>query len=223
MKCWAELLSDSANNGQRRETSGVRIAACLKSASGPVAVRTDGFGSARSARGSGRRLNLRGRESMGKNKGTVMRTKCSFCHQQKTNLPGERIVLGAAAAICEDCVDLFRRMLAPTNSEQDENCCSASSPIVVTEKQFPTAPSTWPASWLCSDWVFYKDGKPVSSCDEPVNHADHFHNAPLRGWCDRHTPWSGHFNDCPDPCRDLVRENGGIWIDPKKDTGKETP
>ena len=34
-------------------------------------------------------------------------------------------------------------------------------------------------------------------------HAEHWHQA-ARYWCEAHTPWSGHYENCPVPCREIL-------------------
>ena len=41
------------------------------------------------------------------------------------------------------------------------------------------------------------------SCTSTVTHAEHWYNR-IRYWCDEHTPWSGHYERCPDPCLNLI-------------------
>jgi len=31
-------------------------------------------------------------------------------------------------------------------------------------------------------------------CDEPVTHAESYYGVD-RGWCEKHTPWSGHYEE----------------------------
>lgn len=40
-------------------------------------------------------------------------------------------------------------------------------------------------------------------CKKEAVHAEHFY-ARIRGWCLEHTPWSGHYEHCPDPCSKLI-------------------
>jgi len=40
----------------------------------------------------------------------------------------------------------------------------------------------------------------TSDCKQPVTHAEHY-NGRIRGWCENHTPWSGHGERCGDQCR----------------------
>ena len=35
------------------------------------------------------------------------------------------------------------------------------------------------------------------NCNAPVAHAEHFYER-IRGWCEAHTPWSGHYECCWD-------------------------
>lgn len=42
-----------------------------------------------------------------------------------------------------------------------------------------------------------------NECSEPANHMETFYGHP-RGWCENHTPWSGHYEYCPDPCKKLL-------------------
>ena len=45
-------------------------------------------------------------------------------------------------------------------------------------------------------------------CGKTPTHGEHFYDGALRGglrwWCDKHVPMSGHYEDCPTPCRELV-------------------
>lgn len=42
-------------------------------------------------------------------------------------------------------------------------------------------------------------------CTEPVVHADKAWGK-ARGWCEEHTPWSGHSQHCPDWCGQVLAE-----------------
>lgn len=39
-------------------------------------------------------------------------------------------------------------------------------------------------------------------CGVPAVHAEHWYER-VRGWCSRHTPWSGHYEHCGDGCEEL--------------------
>ena len=40
-------------------------------------------------------------------------------------------------------------------------------------------------------------------------HMEHHYDR-IRGWCEAHTPWSGHGECCPDPCERLLAEARGV-------------
>lgn len=44
-------------------------------------------------------------------------------------------------------------------------------------------------------------------CGVPATHAETFYER-VRYWCERHTPWSGHFEYCGDGCARLLRVVG---------------
>lgn len=44
--------------------------------------------------------------------------------------------------------------------------------------------------------------RPCGTCGKPSDHAEHDHDR-VRAWCEQHTPWSGHFEFCGEPCREL--------------------
>lgn len=46
-------------------------------------------------------------------------------------------------------------------------------------------------------------GEQCEQCGAPPSHAE-FYDFGTRWWCEAHVPMSGHFNSCPDPCRDIV-------------------
>jgi hypothetical protein len=39
-------------------------------------------------------------------------------------------------------------------------------------------------------------------CEGPAVHFEYF-NEKIRAWCESHTPWSGHYEHCPVPCKKL--------------------
>jgi len=45
-----------------------------------------------------------------------------------------------------------------------------------------------------------------TGCRTAVTHAESY-NRRMRYWCEKHTPWSGHYEYCPDPCSRLMQEN----------------
>ena len=45
------------------------------------------------------------------------------------------------------------------------------------------------------------------NCGAPAVHADSFHGS-IRMWCEKCTPWSGHYEDCPVPCDELMGRQG---------------
>ncbi len=52
----------------------------------------------------------------------------------------------------------------------------------------------------------------VQGCENPCRHAEHFYRK-VRYFCKEHTPWSGHREDCPKPCEELMaqkRERCGV-------------
>jgi len=59
------------------------------------------------------------------------------------------------------------------------------------------------------------DFLPVLFCEQckaPATHADRYHKR-LRLWCEYHTPWSGHWEDCPVPCRRILLETKvSLWL-----------
>lgn len=40
-------------------------------------------------------------------------------------------------------------------------------------------------------------------CNKPADHADTMFGR-VRAWCEQHTPWSGHFEDCGERCFELA-------------------
>lgn len=40
-------------------------------------------------------------------------------------------------------------------------------------------------------------------CGGIPDHAEHF-GARVRAWCEQHTPWSGHYENCGHVCRALI-------------------
>lgn len=47
----------------------------------------------------------------------------------------------------------------------------------------------------------------TAGCAHPVTHGEHWHLT-ARFWCERHTPWSGHYEHCPESCAQVLRQYG---------------
>lgn len=47
----------------------------------------------------------------------------------------------------------------------------------------------------------------TAGCAYPVTHGEHWHLT-ARFWCERHTPWSGHYEHCPESCTQVLRQYG---------------
>ena len=45
-------------------------------------------------------------------------------------------------------------------------------------------------------------------CDAPVAHWEYWHNT-VRGWCEEHTPWSGHYEYCSISCPGYKSNDAG--------------
>jgi hypothetical protein len=47
------------------------------------------------------------------------------------------------------------------------------------------------------------NSEPLCDCGRPATHREYWRGG-FRAWCEEHTPWSGHHEYCPSPCRELM-------------------
>ena len=92
------------------------------------------------------------------------------------------------------------------NRPDDATPCDKCVVWCVREFAFSNAtPTAWNKHSSAPSDAPYKCS--MGTCANPVAHGEHFYDK-IRWWCDAHVPMSGHYEDCPEPCKTILLKHG---------------